>query len=146
MVTIDPPPRSIMPGSTVRTTRYVAFTFRSNEKSHAASSQSRIVPWCTYPAQLASTSNGPPAPTHACTAAASSTSSRRVSMPSTGSSFASVAAFTSVATTLAPSRAKARAIASPIPCAAAVTSARLPVSRPCPVVLMRRTSHRDRPR
>ena len=146
MHTIDPPPRPIMPGSTARTTRYIAFAFRSNEKSQAASSQSRMLPWCTYPAQLASTSNGPAASTHSATAAGSSTSTTRVSIPSTDPSPASFSPFTSVASTCAPALAKARATASPIPCAAAVTSARRPASLPCSRTLTGRSSRPGRPR
>ena len=43
---------------------------------------------------------------------------------------ASLSSAMSVASTLAPSAAKASAVARPIPCAAAVTRARLPSSRP----------------
>ena len=45
-----------MPGSSARVTRYIDFTFRSKLESQSFGVQSRIVPWCTKPAQLKSTS------------------------------------------------------------------------------------------
>ena len=46
----------------------------------------------------------------------------------------------SVASTLAPSAAKASAVARPMPCAAAVTNARLPASRPAIAARLRHVS------
>src|SRR5262249_12312763 len=93
--------------------------------------QSSTVPWCTKPAQLASTSSAPYLrPTslaRASTAAVERTSSAR---RSTAQSPLSLPASRSVAITFAPSAAKAAAIARPIPCPAAVTSATFPSSRP----------------
>ena len=60
---------------------------------------------------------------------ASVTSSRRVATKASARS-ATLSSAMSVARTLAPSAAKASAVARPIPCAAAVTKARLPSSRP----------------
>ena len=41
---IEPPPAFSIGGSSARVTRYIARTLRSNEKSKASSSHSRIVP------------------------------------------------------------------------------------------------------
>src|ERR1043166_4256979 len=106
-------------------------TCRSKEKSQSSSEQSSTVPWCTKPAQLASTSSGPYLrPTSLARpsiAAVERTSSARrsatrkpLSLPSSRS----------VAITFAPSAANAAAMARPIPCPAAVTRATLPLSRP----------------
>jgi hypothetical protein len=74
-------------------------------------------------------STGPTRPAIAATASLSRTSSRAVSatpsLPSSARFFSSM----SVAITVAPSRAKATAQARPIPTAAAVTNARLPLRR-----------------
>src|SRR5271167_1197748 len=60
----------------------------------------------------------------------SAVTSRRKVAISASASGASLSSAISVASTLAPSAAKANAAARPIPCAAAVTNARLPASRP----------------
>src|SRR4051812_40736317 len=82
------------------------------------------------PAQLKSTSTSPASRATLAMAASSVTSSAWVRMPYFPSRSESAEAFTSVAQTCAPSRAKASAAARPIPCAAAVTNATLPCRRP----------------
>ena len=54
---------------------YIARTFRLKLKSQSFGVQSRIVPWCTKPAQLNSTSSGGSSSIGFATAASSSTSS-----------------------------------------------------------------------
>src|SRR6185312_3392951 len=85
----------------------------------------------TNPAQLNSTSTVPSSPASAETAAGSMTSRRRISSAprAVALTSASFSRLTSVAMTLAPSAANASAEARPMPCAAAVTSAVLPLSR-----------------
>ena len=56
---IEPPPFFSMPGRKARVTRYIDFTLRLKLKSQSLGVQSRIVPWCTKPAQLNSTSTAP---------------------------------------------------------------------------------------
>ena len=129
MLMTDPPPWAIMPGRKARHMRYIAVRLRSTEKAHCASSQSRMVPAATKPAQLKSTSGPGSRATMAAMRAGSRTSRTWVSIPS-AASVASVAGLMSVATTRAPSRAIMSADARPIPCPAAVTSATLPSSRP----------------
>src|SRR5581483_993701 len=68
-------------------------------------------------------------------AALSSTSSLRGVMPGTPASGASFRSSMSVAQTVAPSRAKARAVAAPMPCPAAVTKQFLPFSLIDPALL-----------
>ena len=131
MFTMLPPPRSSMPGSTARMERYIAFTLRSKAASQSSSEHARMLPWCTYPAQLKRTSNGPRAVTRSCTAAAPRTSSTAVERRgSSAASAASAFSSMSVASARAPSCANANAVARPIPCPAAVNSAVLPASRP----------------
>ena len=55
---IEPPPCSSMPGRNARVIRYMDLTLRLKLKSQSFGVQSRIVPWCTKPAQLNSTSTG----------------------------------------------------------------------------------------
>src|SRR5262245_29394906 len=129
MLMIEPPPCASMAGKNARIVRCIDLTLRSNAKSQSSSEQSRIVPWCTKPAALSSTSMVPTLRASSVTAELSRTSSGTTSaMPPperSESPFASM----SVATTWAPSRAKASADARPIPAAAAVTNARLPFNR-----------------
>ncbi|MNT64365.1 hypothetical protein D3C72_2022580 [compost metagenome] len=100
--------------------RIMARTLRSKAKSRSPAVMSITVPPWTTPAQLNRMSKGPVSATMASTAASFSTSSTRVSSTSP-SAFASTArlpsasALMSVATTLAPARAKASALARPIP-------------------------------
>ncbi len=56
MLTIEPPPLASMPGSSARIVRYMARTLRSTLNEKASSSQSRIEPLWTKPAQLNSAS------------------------------------------------------------------------------------------
>src|SRR5690606_34942791 len=139
MLIMEPCRRSIMPGRKARISRYMARTFSSKEKSHAASSHSRIVPACTKPAPLNSTSTGPASAAARATAAGSVTSSLMAVQP--GTSF-SASGFRSAASTRAPSRAYANAVARPMPCPAAVTNAVFPSNLPdmpgSPVVAARR--------
>ncbi|MNR22715.1 hypothetical protein D3C85_1396850 [compost metagenome] len=100
MLTIAPEPRASMPGRQARISRYMDRTFRLNEKSQASSSQSRMVPACTKPAPLNSTSTGPAASASARTARPSVTSSTWVRQPD---SVCSAAPFRSTASTSAPS-------------------------------------------
>ena len=44
---IEPPPASSIAGRKARIIRYIERTLRSNEKSNAISSHSRMVPACT---------------------------------------------------------------------------------------------------
>jgi hypothetical protein len=122
MLTIAPPPRSIIAGSTARMVRIIERTLRSTAKSKSASGISRIEPAWTKPAPLNSTSTGPTAATVATMSALSSTSSRRVSMPVMPPISASVVSLMSVAMTRAPAAANASAVARPMPWPAAVTS------------------------
>src|SRR5437868_10466650 len=126
---IEPPPCASMPGSTARISRYIDFTFRLNEKSQSLSSQSRMLPACTKPAPLNSTSMAGSVPTRDWMAAASVTSSLRVVTPGVSPSVDNSASLTSVAMTLAPCSAKANAVARPMPWPAAVTRAVLPARR-----------------
>src|SRR5688500_12541913 len=88
-----------------------------------------MLPWCTIPAQLKSTSISPASRAIFSIAAGSVTSRARVCIRSSFKD-KSAWALTSVAHTWAPSRAKASAAARPIPCAAAVMNALLPARRP----------------
>src|SRR6185503_17107352 len=132
MLTIEPPPLAIIPGRKARMVWNIAFALIVKLRSQASSSQSRMVPACTQPAQLNSTSIGPSASASARTAGPSVTSSGRGSQPATS---AQAPGCRSVAMTRAPSLANSSALARPIPCAAPVISAVLPASRPaisCP--------------
>ncbi len=51
-LTIAPPPRSSMRGSTERIVRYIEPTLRSKERVHSSGGHSSIEPWCTNPATL----------------------------------------------------------------------------------------------
>src|SRR3954451_5328913 len=126
MLTIDPPPRSSMPGRNARMVRCMDLTLRSNEKSQSRSEHSSTVPWWTKPAALTSASMGPVSRASASTSCVESTSRGRRSAPLRPSSFAGSR---SVAQTAAPSRRKVSAMARPIPCPAAVTTAVLPCNR-----------------
>ena len=86
-----------MRGSTARVTVYIDRTFRFMLKSQSFGSQSRIVPWCTKPAQLNRICSGGRPPTSFATAASSSTSSLRVVMPGLPARLSSSFSFTSVA-------------------------------------------------
>ena len=52
MLVIEPPPPAIIWGRKARIMRYWAVTFRVLEKAQSSSSQSRMVPAWTNPAQL----------------------------------------------------------------------------------------------
>ena len=87
------------------------------------------VPLCTKPAQLKSTSSAGRLATSALIAALSSTSScTACDAARRPRSFRAAARLTSVAQTCAPSAASASALARPMPCPAAVTSAVFPSS------------------
>ena len=102
--------------------KYIALIFTSKEKSQSFSSQSRIVPWCTNPTALNSTSTVSKVFTNS-----------KIALLSVESSFwililgyslfksAKVLSFKSVAVTFAPSLLNAIAVAFPIPWPAAVT-------------------------
>ncbi len=126
MLMIEPLPLFSMPGRKALIVRYIERTLRSKANDHSSSLQSSTLPACTKPAQLKSTSTGPWALAAAAIAAGSSTSSCRGVQPS---SAASASRLISVAMTRAPSRAKASAVARPMPCAAAVTRAVFPARR-----------------
>src|SRR5579871_3033243 len=115
-----------MAGSAALQMRYMLVTFSSSERAQSASVQSRIEPAATQPAQLKTTSKAGRSANKAAIAAASVTSRARVSTPF---SEPSLAGSTSVASTRAPSRANASAVARPIPWPAAVTRQALPLRR-----------------
>src|SRR5215831_2222520 len=127
--TIEPPPRRIMPGIAARQTRYIESTLIAKDRRHASSSQSIIVPLWTQPAQLNITSYEA---LRKSTSTAVPTVTSKICVSIGGASCASdesPAESMSVATTAAPSRAKARAVSRPIPFAAAVISALFPSRR-----------------
>src|SRR5690606_13681200 len=127
MLMMEPCRRSIMPGRNTRISRYMARTFSSKEKSQAASSHSRIVPACTKPAPLNSTSTGPASAAPRAAAAGSVASSLMAVQPGTAPT---ASGSRSAASTCAPSRAYASAVARPMPCPAAVTNAVFPCNLP----------------
>ena len=105
---------------------YIDVTLSSNAAFHAAGSTSSTVPLGTEPAQLNSTSTRPAVFANAAIAAGSRTSSTWPSQPaSVAKAFPSMSA----ANTRAPARAKASALARPMPEPAAVTIAVFPESR-----------------
>ena len=81
MLTIEPPPCSSMRGSNAWIIKYIERTLRLKEKSQSFCVQSRMVPWCTKPAQLTSTSGAAISAASAAIAASSVTSSLRTWMP-----------------------------------------------------------------
>src|SRR6202022_57466 len=129
-------PASSMPGRKARSVRCIDLTLMSDEKSQSSLEHARTVPCSTKPAALSRMSIGPKRFAMAATAELSRTSSRATSdtppLESAASPFSSI----SVATTVAPSRAKAIAEARPMPAAPAVTHARLPFRR-SPIYLSR---------
>src|SRR2546426_1253919 len=129
MLMIEPQPFFSMPGIKARDTRYIDFTLTANARSQSLGLVSRMVPLCTMPAQLKSTSTLPASRATRSIAASSVTSSTGVRIAFCPSD-ARGCGLTSVAQPCAPSRAKARAAPRPIPCAAAVTNATLPAKRP----------------
>src|SRR5438445_5186092 len=134
MLMIEPPPRASMPGSSAWIMRYIEVTLSCQAKSQSSLLHSRMLPACTKPAQLKITSNALSAlaccAASAWIAAVSVTSSRRVSIEGAcARSVCSASALMSVASTRAPSRANASALARPMPCPAAVTSVRLSCKR-----------------
>ena len=108
--------------------RNIERTFSSKAKSHSVSVASSSVPWCTKPAQLNRMSTGPASSAARMMSPACSTSSFAARMRSEAISCTS-ASFTSVAMTVAPSAAKASAVARPMPWPAAVTKAVLSARR-----------------
>src|ERR1700733_13063445 len=126
MLTIDPLPLSSIPGRKARMVRCIDLTLRSNEKSQSASEGVRTVPWGTKPGQLKGTRSGPSSRARASTASFERTSSLRLSASRPSRPATSM----SVAMTRAPSRAKASAVARPMPAAAAVNNATLAANRP----------------
>src|ERR1700754_1363998 len=130
ILTMAPAFFASMPGRNALIVRCIDLTLRSNEKSQSCSEHSSTLPWCTWPAQLTSTSSAPYSAA-ICLARASTDAVERASsfkrfallLPS------SLLSSTSVAITLEPSAANASAIARPIPCPAAVTNATLPCRR-----------------
>ena len=124
-----------MPGKKALVMRNMLLTFRSKLRSQSSSLQSSRLPLATMPAQLKRASSGPSRAASASTAAPSRTSSCSVCIVgAVWASVASKAALMSVATTRAPSAAQARALARPMPWAAAVISTVLPCNRPCAMV------------
>src|SRR5919109_1573668 len=125
MLMMDPARAATMPGRKARIMWYMEFTLRSNAAFQVAGSTSSTVPLGTVPAQLNNTSTWPARAANAEMASAWRTSSTKPSQPATTcTALASI----STASTRAPSRAKASALARPIPDAAAVTTAALPAS------------------
>jgi hypothetical protein len=133
-----------MAGRKLRMVRYIDLTLRSKLKSQSLSSHSRMLPPCTKPAQLKSTSSGPISAAMRATAALSRTSSFAVVKPvrpsarASSASAASASSFMSVAQTCAPSRASASALSRPMPLPAAVTKVLLPWTRCVMVCFPRR--------
>src|ERR1700687_965484 len=131
MLTIAPFLRLSIAGRKALIVRCMDLTLRSKEKSQSSSEQSSTEPWWTKPAQFTSTSTGPTLRpmsfASASTASVERTSSGRRTAPRNP---LSLPISRSVATTLAPSARNASAMARPIPCPAAVTSAIFPFSRP----------------
>ncbi len=103
----------------------IEFTLRSNAALQVAKSMSSTVPLGTMPAQLNSTSIFPTCFANEAMASALRTSTRWPSHP--GTDFTAAASI-STASTRAPARAKASALARPMPEAPAVTTAVLPAS------------------
>ena len=106
-------------------------TLRSKAKSHSSSVQSSIVPACTKPAQLNSTSIGAGGlrAQRAIAARVGHVEHARGAAGLGGQALRAASALMSVAITRAPSRTKARAVARPMPWPAAVTKAVLPAKR-----------------
>src|SRR5215470_14338089 len=129
MLTMLPPPPASIAGRNALMVRCMDLTLRSKEKSQSSSEQSMMVPWCTKPAALSRMSVLPTRLAKASTSAVLRTSSRAVSAMPSVASVARPFSSTSVAITVAPSRANAMAQARPMPAAAAVTTARLPFRR-----------------
>src|SRR5688572_535749 len=127
MLMIEPARFLSMPGRKARVTQYMERTFTAKPSSQSRLVASRMVPFCTMPAQLNSTSTSPASRAVLAIAASSVTSSTRVSIPFRSDN---ADALMSVAHTLAPSRAKASAAARPMPCPAAVMNAVFPARRP----------------
>src|SRR5471030_609027 len=129
MLTIEPPPLASMAGRKAWIVQNMLRTLRLKPNCHWSSVASSALPWWTKPAQLKSTSAAPTSLAKVPIAALSSTSSLRVLIPSTPAKPFSFSASRSVAHTAAPSRAKARTVAAPMPCPAAVTTQTFPFRR-----------------
>src|SRR3569833_3995207 len=127
MFTIVPCLRASIPGSAARMVRTIDSTLRSQAAAKLASSLSSTVPFGTMPAQLKRMSQRSSRAKKAETASSSRTSRRVARMLGSPSAF-SAASSMSVAWTVAPSAAKACAVARPIPAPAAVTTAIFPES------------------
>src|SRR5215471_6817268 len=126
---MEPRPLDSMPGRNALIARCMDFTLRSKAKSQSASDVSSTVPWWTKPAALKSTSTGPSRLAIASIAVVSRASSATHWATPASSRPAMAVSSRSLATTLAPSRAKASAVARPMPLADAVQKASLPLSR-----------------
>ena len=118
-----------MPGRKARIVRCIDLALTSKEKSQSSSVVVSTVPWWTKPAQLKRMSTGPYFLAIASTASVERTSSPSVTATPWSLRSAISSGLRSVAITSAPSRAKASAVARPIPAPAAVRNARLPLSR-----------------
>ena len=141
MLMIEPRPCASMPGRNARTRRYWALALSSNARSQSAVravqdgagvDDAGAVEEHVDRADLGGERRDLRAVGHVERARLAARSS-----------VASACAFTSVAITRAPSRMKASALARPMPCAAAVISARFPASRPATCSLRRRTHARS---
>src|SRR5437588_7445510 len=131
ILTIAPFLRLSIAGRKLLIVRCIDLTLRSKEKSQSASEQSSTEPWWTKPGQFASTSTGPTSRPISWASASTASVERTSSLWRTAPRRPlSLAASRSVATTLAPSARNASAMARPIPCPAAVTSAIFPFRRP----------------
>src|SRR5216684_2742257 len=131
MLTIAPFLRLSIAGRKALIVRCIDLTLRSKEKSQSCSEQSSTEPWWTKPAQFTSTSTGPTLRPMSLASASTASVERTSSFSRTAPrSPLSLPVSRSVATTLAPSAKNASAMARPIPCPAAVTSAIFPFSRP----------------
>src|SRR5438034_703299 len=131
MLTIEPLLRLSIAGRNALIVRCIDLTLRSKEKSQSSSEQSSTQPWWTKPAQFTSTATGPTLLPMSFASASTASVERTSSFSRTAPrSPLSLPVSRSVATTLAPSARNASAMARPIPCPAAVTSAIFPFNRP----------------
>src|SRR5262245_7478737 len=129
MLMMEPRACASMPGRNALIVRCIDFTLRSKLKSQSRSEVSSTVPWWTKPAALKSTSTGPSRFAIASMALVSRASSATHSATPASLRSAMAASLRSLATTRAPARANASAVARPMPAPEAVQKANLPLSR-----------------
>src|SRR3954471_7242605 len=141
---IEPPPASRMWAIAYLQHRYTDVRLTRCTRSHASRPVSRIESSSggEMPALLKATWTRPYSATarsnRACTWGSSATSTWRKRPPTSAAAFSPASTSTSTHTTCAPSAAKRRAVARPMPLPAPVTTAFLPSRRPGTVLLLRR--------